>query len=167
MRTTLVLAAVLGLALTACASGGDDDPQAGSSPSGPGALGEKPEFSIPDGQPPAALEVRDLIEGEGEVVEAGDTLTMHYVGKSWSTGEQFDASWDSGKPFVFTLGAGQVIPGWDQGIGGTTGIEPMRVGGRRMLVIPPNLAYGEAGAGGGLIAPNETLVFVVDVLDAS
>lgn len=165
MRRILALA-VLGVALSACAGGSADAPEASGSPTAPGALGEKPEFSVPEGDPPSALEVRDLMVGEGDLVETGDTLTMHYVGKTYSTGEQFDASWDGGQPFVFTLGAGQVIPGWDQGIGGTEGIEPMRVGGRRMLVIPPDLAYGESGVG-NVIGPNETLVFVVDVLDAS
>ena len=84
---------------------------------------------------------------------------MHYVGVAWSTGEQFDASWDRGAPLDFGLGAGQVIEGWDQGVQG------MKVGGRRTLVIPPDMAYGSRGAPGA-IAPNETLIFTVDLVDA-
>ena len=118
----------------------------------------KPSVSIPDGPPPAALEVEDLVVGEGTEATPGTTCTMQYVGHSWSTGQQFDASWDRGEPFTFPLGGGRVIAGWDQGVAG------MKVGGRRRLTIPPDLGYGARGAGGA-IAPNETLVFVVDLLD--
>ena len=90
----------------------------------------------------------------------GNTVSVHYVGVAWSTGSQFDASWDRMEPFRFGLGGGQVIQGWDQGVAG------MRVGGRRTLTIPPQLGYGSRGAGGA-IAPNETLIFVVDLLDVS
>ena len=117
----------------------------------------KPDVSIPDGPPPAELQVEDLEVGDGPEAVAGKRLTMQYVGHSWSTGRQFDASWDRGEPFAFQLGAGMVIRGWDDGVAG------MRVGGRRRLTIPPHLGYGERGAG-GVIAPNETLVFVVDLL---
>jgi peptidylprolyl isomerase len=117
----------------------------------------KPEITIPDGPPPAELVVEDLTVGEGAEAVAGTTCTMQYVGHAWSTGTQFDASWDRGEPFTFGLGAGMVIAGWDQGVAG------MRVGGRRKLTIPPHLGYGARGAGGA-IKPNETLVFVVDLL---
>jgi peptidylprolyl isomerase len=117
---------------------------------------EKPEIRVPEGEPPDELVTEDLVEGDGRVAREGDQLTMQYVGVSWSTGEQFDASWDGGDPFTFELG-GQVIEGWNQGI------EGMRVGGRRLLVIPPDLGYGASGQPPD-IGPNETLVFVVDLL---
>lgn len=124
-------------------------------------LAAKPEFEVPsDEQPPAELVVEPLVEGEGRPARIGDTVTVHYVGKVWSTGEQFAASWDRDQPFSFELGAGRHIEGWQRGI------EGMRVGGRRMLVIPPDLAYGPTGASGG-IGPDETLVFVVDLLEVS
>lgn len=103
------------------------------------------------------LLVVDLIEGEGDVALAGSSATVHYVGVAHSSGEQFDASWDRGDTFAFTVGAGQVISGWDQGVAG------MKVGGRRRLVIPPHLGYGDGGAG-DVIAPGETLIFVVDLV---
>lgn len=118
----------------------------------------KPTVTIPDEAPPATLIVEDLEVGDGAEAVAGSAPVMHYVGVSWSTGKQFDASWDRGQTFSFALGQGQVIGGWDQGIVG------MRVGGRRHLTIPPDLGYGAAGAG-GVIGPNETLVFVVDLVD--
>jgi peptidylprolyl isomerase len=121
------------------------------------AADEKPNVEIPAGDPPAELEVEDLSVGEGDEAAPGRPVQVHYVGVSWSTGEQFDASWDRGQPFAFGLGAGQVIQGWDRGVAG------MRVGGRRRLTIPPGLGYGDRGAG-GKIAPGETLVFVVDLL---
>lgn len=118
----------------------------------------KPSITIPDGAPPAELVIEDIEVGEGAEAVAGTTPVMHYVGVSWSTGREFDASWNRGSTFDFRLGAGQVIGGWDQGVAG------MRVGGRRRLTIPPDLGYGARGAG-GVIAPNETLVFVVDLVD--
>jgi len=117
----------------------------------------KPEVVIPDGPPPGALEIEDLHVGDGAEALAGSRVEVQYVGVSWSTGKQFDASWDRPRSFSFGLGAGQVIPGWDRGVAG------MRVGGRRRLTIPPELAYGAHGAS-GVIAPNETLVFVVDLV---
>lgn len=121
-------------------------------------LKEKPEVTVPKGEPPAGLQIDDLKTGDGPSAKSGDTVTVHYVGISYSTGEQFDASWDRQEPFTFPLGAGQVIPGWDQGVAG------MNVGGRRRLTIPPELGYGESGQP-PTIAPNETLIFVIDLLD--
>ncbi len=119
----------------------------------------KPEVDFPGGEPPAELEITDLREGDGAVATAGSTVRVHYVGVAFSTGEEFDASWDRGEPLEFRLGAGQVIAGWDQGVQG------MRVGGRRQLIIPPDLAYGDRGAGRA-IAPGETLIFVCDLVSA-
>ncbi|MFD9891564.1 FKBP-type peptidyl-prolyl cis-trans isomerase [Amycolatopsis sp. NPDC059027] len=121
---------------------------------------EKPQIDRPDGPPPAELEVTDITLGDGTEATVNSKVNVHYVGVSHSTGEQFDASWDRGEALQFTLGVGQVIPGWDQGVTG------MKVGGRRKLVIPPQLAYGERGAG-GVIKPNETLIFVVDLVGVS
>ena len=122
---------------------------------------EKPHVYVPPGEmPPLKLMIEDIEEGTGEVATAGQTAEVHYVGVSWKTRKQFDASWDRGDTFSFGLGAGMVIAGWDEGVQG------MKVGGRRRLVIPPNLAYGKQGAG-GVIGPNETLVFVVDLIGLS
>jgi peptidylprolyl isomerase len=121
-------------------------------------LSKKPEIPAPSGEPPAELQKIDIVKGKGKVAEPCDNVTVQYVGNSWSTGTQFDASWDRGREgFTFPLGGGQVIPGWDQGVAG------MKVGGRRRITIPPNLAYGKRGAG-GVIGPDETLVFVVDLV---
>jgi peptidylprolyl isomerase len=122
---------------------------------------EKPHVFVPPGEaPPRDLVIEDLEVGEGPKAVPGNTVEVHYAGNAWSTRRQFDASWDRGDTFRFRLGVGQVIPGWDQGVAG------MRVGGRRRLVIPPALAYGSQGAG-GVIKPNETLVFVVDLIGVS
>jgi peptidylprolyl isomerase len=117
----------------------------------------KPDVTIPEDPPPNELVVEDLVVGEGVEARPGHKVSVHYVGVAWSTGSQFDASWDRGEPFEFSLGEGQVIQGWDQGVVG------MRIGGRRRLSIPPDLGYGSRGAG-GVIAGGETLVFVVDLL---
>jgi len=122
-----------------------------------GMSATKPDVTIPDGEPPARLQVEDLEVGTGTEALAGTTVDVHYVGVSWSSGKQFDASWDRPGSFSFPLGGGQVIAGWDQGVAG------MKVGGGRRLTIPPDLGYGSRGAGGA-IAPGETLVFVVDLL---
>ncbi|HET7683278.1 MAG TPA: FKBP-type peptidyl-prolyl cis-trans isomerase [Marmoricola sp.] len=119
---------------------------------------EKPEIDFPDGPPPSDLEITDLTEGDGAEATPGKTVSVHYVGVAHSTGEEFDASYNRGAPLDFRLGVGQVISGWD------TGVQGMKVGGRRKLVIPPHLAYGDRGAGGA-IKPGETLIFVVDLLD--
>jgi peptidylprolyl isomerase len=122
-----------------------------------GAMPDKPAVTIPDGPPPADLVLEDLSVGDGEEATAGHNVDVHYVGVSWSSGQQFDASWDRGDTFGFRLGRGQVIEGWDEGVAG------MKVGGRRRITIPPEKGYGARGAG-GVIGPNETLVFVVDLL---
>jgi peptidylprolyl isomerase len=170
---SLTLALVLGAGIAAC--GGDDNSDSESAatstptetptaaPANVDAIvagvgkntNKKPKIVKPEGDPPADLVVKDIVKGKGPKAKAGDTLTMQYVGVSWSTGEQFDASWDRGQPFPFQLGAQMVIPGWDQGMVG------MRKGGRRLLIIPPDLGYGPQGS--GPIGPNETLVFAVDL----
>ena len=118
---------------------------------------EKPEVDFPGGEPPAELQITDIKAGDGAEAKAGDMVQVHYVGVAYSTGEEFDSSYDRGDPLEFQLGAGRVIAGWDQGVQG------MRVGGRRQLVIPPHLAYGDRGAGNA-IAPGETLIFVCDLV---
>jgi len=118
----------------------------------------KPEITVPDGPPSYQLELEDIAVGEGDEAAAGNVVAVHYVGVSWSTGQEFDASWDRGDTFKFGLGKGEVIPGWDEGVVG------MKVGGRRRITIPPHLGYGKRGAG-GVIAPDETLVFVVDLVE--
>ncbi len=173
----LPLAAAVVLGLSACGSDEGDTETGGSAAATPettqtpaatetpaaGAskiskdTDSKPKIPKPAGEPPTQLVKRDIVKGKGRAAKAGDQVTVQYVGVSFSTGEQFDASWDNGQPFPFELGAGAVIPGWDQGVPG------MKVGGRRELIIPPDLAYGPQGQ--GPIAPNETLVFVVDVVD--
>jgi peptidylprolyl isomerase len=120
---------------------------------------DKPEIDFPGGEPPKNLEITDVWEGDGAVAKAGDTVAVHYVGVAYSTGEEFDASWNRGEPLQFRLGVGQVIAGWDQGVQG------MKVGGRRQLIIPPDLAYGDSGAPGA-IAPGATLIFVCDLVSA-
>ena len=118
---------------------------------------EKPDVDFPGGEPPAELVITDVVVGDGDEATTGKTAVVHYVGVAYSTGEEFDASYNRGDTLDFPLGAGRVIAGWDQGVVG------MKVGGRRQLVIPPHLAYGDRGAGGA-IAPGETLIFVVDLV---
>jgi len=159
LAAMLAVCAALGFA----ACGGDDDSSTSSSTTDTQQTADvdtskKPKVEVPDGQPPAGLKIEDLKVGDGATAQTGDTVTVQYVGVSYSTGKQFDASWDSGQPFTFTLGAGEVIPGWDQGVAG------MKVGGRRELIIPPELGYGEQGQP-PVIAPNETLIFVIDLLE--
>jgi len=118
----------------------------------------KPEIDFPGDAAPNELVIEDLVLGDGAEASAGDSISAHYVGVAHSTGEEFDASWNRGEPLDFGLGKGQVIKGWDEGIVG------MRVGGRRKLIIPADLAYGDRGAG-GVIKPGEALIFVVDLVD--
>ncbi|MCW0215984.1 MAG: FKBP-type peptidyl-prolyl cis-trans isomerase [Pseudonocardia sp.] len=118
---------------------------------------QKPEVDPVEGPAPTELEITDITVGDGPEAAAGNRVSVHYVGVAHSTGEEFDASYNRGQPLQFGLGVGQVIQGWDQGVQG------MKVGGRRRLVIPPHLGYGDRGAGGA-IKPGETLIFVVDLL---
>lgn len=171
-RTAAGLLAALALALAGC-GGGDKEksaapastPAASPSPTvaaEPGAISknleEEPIIPKPAGDPPAKLTKRDIVKGDGPKAKTGDQLSVQYTGVSFSTGEKFDASWDRGaEPFQFPVGGGQVIPGWDMGIPG------MRVGGRRELIIPSDLAYGPQGRPPA-IGPDETLVFVVDLV---
>jgi peptidylprolyl isomerase len=159
-----LICAPIALGLAAC--GGDDDSSSqttGSSSETASAdataadTSTKPEVEVPAGDPPQQLEVKDLVEGTGPEAKTGDLVTVQYVGVDYATGEEFDASWDRGAPFPFTLGAGDVISGWDLGVAG------MKVGGRRELIIPPDLAYGAQGQPPA-IAPNSTLIFVIDLL---
>lgn len=163
MRRTF---AVLSLALLAAACGGGDGdgardlttdaPDASHGVTVTGPLGEKPTVALPDGAPPAGLVTDDLVEGDGPEAHDGDSIDVHYYGVSWARQEAFDSSFGR-TSFTLTLGAGQVIRGWEQGLVG------MKVGGRRLLIIPPELGYGDRGAGES-IPPGDTLVFVVDLL---
>ena len=121
---------------------------------------QRPEVDPIAGPAPTDLVVIDIVTGDGREAAAGDTVQVHYVGVAHSTGEEFDASWNRGSALPFRLGIGQVIQGWDRGVVG------MKVGGRRRLEIPPHLAYGQRGAPGA-IGPNETLIFVVDLIGVS
>jgi peptidylprolyl isomerase len=159
---SLTIAALLAIAAFGC-GGGDSSTEsseagAQAAPSEAGAgKKSKPEVTVPDGAPPKKLVVKEIAAGSGAEAKKGDEVTVQYVGVNYKRGDQFDASWDRHEPFSFTLGAGMVIPGWDQGI------EGMKVGGRRELIIPPELAYGPSGSPPA-IPPNETLIFVVDLL---
>ena len=167
-RLPIVLAC-LALAVFAAACGDDEqeaaEPAATEAPSEPADLGaiskdldEEPQIGKPSGDPPAELQTTDIVEGKGKAAKPGDNVSVQYTGVSWSTGVTFDASWSRGaEPLAFPLGGGRVIAGWDQGVAG------MKVGGRRLLVIPPDLAYG-AQSPSPDIAPNETLIFVVDLV---
>ena len=121
---------------------------------------KKPTITIEKTAAPTTLVSQDLELGTGAEAVAGKTVVVNYVGVSWSSGTEFDSSWDRRKTFSFKLGGGQVIKGWDQGVAG------MKVGGRRQLTIPPDLAYGNRAVG-GVIKANETLVFVVDLVDVN
>lgn len=157
-----MLCAALALAVAGC--GSDDSSTTGGSSTAEESnistdLNTKPEITVPSGAPPKQLEIREVVEGTGTEAKPGTRVTVQYVGVGYETGEEFDASWDRGEPFTFTLGDHKVIPGWDQGVKG------MKEGGRREMIIPANLAYGPAGAPPS-IGPNETLIFVVDLLKA-
>jgi peptidylprolyl isomerase len=154
----LVAGALLLTGLTACgadetASGGPCDVKVSTDTK------SKPEITVPTCDKPNALQVKDIVEGKGDAAKAGDAVSVHYTGVSWTTKKQFDSSWAPGrKPFtVQPLGQAGVIQGWNQGLIG------VRTGGRRLLVIPANLGYGQQGRPPD-IAPGETLVFVVDVV---
>jgi peptidylprolyl isomerase len=159
------LCVALALAVAGCGGGNDsstsstEESTAAAKKSEPAAKKTKPKVTVPTGAPPKQLVTKELEEGTGAEAKAGDEVTVQYVGVNYKNGKEFDSSWSRNEPFAFQLGAGQVIPGWEQGI------EGMKVGGRRELIIPPELAYGEAGSPPA-IGPNETLVFVVDLLAA-
>jgi len=170
-RLLLIIAACLALFVAGC--GSDDDSSTTSSsdatakettssekPAKPAEEKTKPKVSAPSGPAPKKLEKKDLETGTGAAAKAGDEVSVQYVGVNYKSGKQFDASWDRGEPFTFPLGSGAVIPGWEQGVAG------MKVGGRRELVIPPALGYGTAGSPPA-IPPNETLIFVVDLVSIS
>jgi peptidylprolyl isomerase len=166
----LLLIAAICAALAFAGCGGSDDSTSSeasapsettaeetTAPEEAASEGTKPKVTVPSGPPPKKLETKELRKGDGAEAKSGDYVTVQYVGVGYDSKEQFDASWDRGEPFSFTLGAGEVIPGWDQGIAG------MKVGGQRELTIPSDLAYGPAGSP-PVIGKNETLIFVVDLL---
>jgi peptidylprolyl isomerase len=165
LMTVIVLCAAL--AIAGC--GGSDDSSSEStgattteSTAAEAATAEKtkPKVTVPTGVPPKQLEIKELEEGSGAEAKSGDEVTVQYVGVNYKNGKEFDSSWSRNEPYPFTLGAGLVIPGWEQGV------EGMKVGDRRELVIPPELAYGEEGRPPA-IPPNETLVFVIDLLEVN
>jgi peptidylprolyl isomerase len=158
---TLLLLLVLALALAGCGGGGETAAKPSATPKPTPTpdnkdTSKKPVVTVPDELPPDTLQVRDIVKGKGPKAKKGDKVTVDYVGVAWSTGQEFDASWDRGQPFTFKLGAGNVIPGWDKGVPG------MRKGGRRELTIPADMAYGAQGQPPS-IGPNECLRFVIDM----
>jgi peptidylprolyl isomerase len=164
-RRVAVLCLLLAPALTGCGGGSSSNSANKETAATPAPTATatpaptKPKVKVPKGPPPKHLVVRDLRVGTGAPAEPGQTVTVQYVGVNYKGGKQFDASWDRGQPFSFPLGQGQVIPGWDRGVAG------MRPGGRRELIIPPKLGYGPQGSP-PVIKPNETLVFVIDLISA-
>ena len=155
-RGLIIAIAAVGLVVVVAVvllSGGDNDTASETA-----ERQEKPEVEVPDGSPPDELVVEDITEGDGPTAEQGDQVVVDYVGVDYDTGKEFDASFGNADPFEFQLGAGMVIPGWDEGV------EGMQVGGRRQLVIPPDLAYGTQGQPPA-IKPDATLVFVIDLLE--
>lgn len=168
MKTRMLTIAVCaGLLLAGCGSSGDSSSNEATATGGESTAAEagggektKPEVTVPNGPPPKKLEIDEIEAGSGARAKSGDKVTVQYVGVNYKSGEEFDSSWSRNEPFTFTLGAGQVIPGWDKGV------EGMKIGGRRELIIPPELAYGEEGRPPA-IPPNETLVFVIDLLEVN
>lgn len=160
----LIVALLVALALAVAGCGGDDSSTSSTSETTSSAkkegdtdLNTKPAVTVPSGAAPKQLEEKEIVEGDGAEAKSGGRVTVQYVGVGYESEEEFDSSWSRSEPFSFTLGAGEVIPGWDQGV------EGMKVGGRRELIIPANLAYGPAGSP-PVIGPNETLIFVIDLL---
>jgi len=160
----LILALCLALAIAVAGCGGGDDSSSdstgssGSAEAGNTDLSKKPKVTVPSGVSPKQFAYKEIVEGTGAVAKAGDKVSVQYVGVGYDTEKEFDSSWSSGQPFPFTLGAGAVIKGWDKGV------EGMKVGGRRELLLPPDLAYGPAGSPPN-IGPNETLIFIIDLLE--
>jgi FKBP-type peptidyl-prolyl cis-trans isomerase len=163
MHRTLLLPLLLVFAVFAgCGGGGKGESAATPTPKATATpdntdVTKKPQVTVPDALPPAQLQIEDIVKGKGPAAKAGDKVTVQYVGLTWSTSVEFDASWDRGQPFTFTLGQGKVIKGWDQGVPG------MRKGGRRQLTIPADMAYGAQGSP-PKIGPNECLRFIVDMV---
>ncbi|MDX6674716.1 MAG: hypothetical protein QOH11_2134 [Solirubrobacteraceae bacterium] len=168
MRRAALISILPVFVLAGCGGGGNDKsatstaagPATATTPApgaGAGQLQTKPKVTVPSGKPPTKLVSKDIVTGTGATAQPGDTVSVHYVGVSYANKKQFDASWDRHQPFTFQLGGGMVIPGWDQGVVG------MKVNGRRELIIPPDLGYGAQGQPPA-IAPNDTLVFVIDLL---
>jgi peptidylprolyl isomerase len=162
---SLIIALCAALALAVAGCGGSDNSSSATQATSEAAAGKsggdtnlnsKPKVTVPSGAPPKKLEENEIVEGSGAEAKTGDEVTVQYVGIGYDSGEEFDASWGR-EPFSFPLGAGEVIAGWDKGVAG------MKVGGRRELVIPANLAYGSAGYPPA-IGPNEPLIFVIDLL---
>jgi peptidylprolyl isomerase len=158
-----LLLALLGLVLALAGCGGDDKesaatatPKATAAPDNTD-LSKKPTVTVPDELPPDKLQIEDIVKGKGPAAKKGDKVTVQYVGLTWSTSVEFDSSWSRGKPYPLTLGKGDVIAGWDQGIPG------MRKGGRRQITIPADLAYGAQGSPPD-IGPNECLRFIIDMV---
>jgi peptidylprolyl isomerase len=175
-RLALILFACLALVVAGCGSSDDSSSssestatstessetssaESGESTEKQSSGGEKtkPKVTVPSGPPPKKLEIKEIEKGTGATAKAGNEALVQYVGVGYESEEEFDSSWSRNEPFPVTLGAGGVIPGWEQGIQG------MKVGGRRELIIPPNLAYGPQGSP-PVIGPNETLIFVIDLL---
>ena len=165
LNTSAVLAVMAALAVAGCGGSDDTSSTEATAESNSGATAEtggsektKPKVVVPNGPPPKKLVIKEIEPGSGPEAKSGDEVTVQYVGVNYKTGKEFDASWDRGEPFPFTLGAGMVIPGWDKGV------EGMKVGGRRELIIPPELAYGPEGRP-PVIPANETLIFVIDLVE--
>jgi peptidylprolyl isomerase len=161
-----IVAACAALAIAGCGSGSSSSTSSSGEASTAKSAGStasqtntkvRPKITVPSEPAPKKLTEKEIVKGTGAEAKSGDEVTVQYAGVGYESGEEFDASWDRGEPFSFTLGAGEVIPGWDQGVAG------MKVGGRRELIIPPEMAYGPAGSPPA-IGPNETLIFVIDLL---
>jgi peptidylprolyl isomerase len=157
-RAGLISIVCAGLLLTACGEESAEEPTAAGAEAATESLpaAGKPKVVPPAGPPPKGLVKEDLVPGTGAEAKSGDELTVEYVGAHYKSGREFDSSWGDEEPYAFYLGTGEVLEGWDRGLVG------MKVGGRRELIVPPDLAFGSTG--GATIAPNSTLVFVVDLL---
>lgn len=145
-------------ALSACMGDPDNMPSSEGTPTVVPDDREAPTVKVPGGDPPSELQIEDLIPGGGAEAQPGDFISVHYVGVAWSNGEIFDSSWERGEPIHFPFGQGMVIQGWEEGLVG------MKVGGRRRITIPADMGYGEQGAPPA-IGPNETLIFVCDLVE--